>query len=260
MNSVSIIIPTYNRVHTVCETIESALRQSVTCEVVVVNHGSTDNTSSTVKKRYGSRVKYIEREVDNGPHFCWLDGVMNSSGEFVHIHFDDDLLEPQFIEKLLPMMSDDVGFAFCKARLFNEKYQDLAFAADLFQETGVYKSIWNFRRFCRQLVSPAAVLLRRSDCIDALYQGKLPYQQHSYHGVGPDLLLTLLCLARYRHFAYYDEALVAFRSHGGSITLDASFDTEKQNQLQMAYRETKKYAFEQLLLVKAKKIWSRRWK
>jgi len=30
--------------------------------------------------------------------------------------------------------------------------------------------------------------------------------------------------------------------------------------LQMAYRETKKYAFEQLLLVKAKKIWSRRWK
>ena len=71
---VSIVIPTFNRAKILQQAIDSSLAQSHDVEVIVVNHGSTDNTDEIVSS-YGDRVYYIKRDRDFGPHFCWLDGV-----------------------------------------------------------------------------------------------------------------------------------------------------------------------------------------
>lgn len=60
--SVSVVIPTYNRARFVGEAIESALQQGgLVAEVIVVDDGSTDATSDVVGA-FGSRVRYIRTE------------------------------------------------------------------------------------------------------------------------------------------------------------------------------------------------------
>ena len=103
MKTVSIIIPTFNRASLVTRAIDSALSQSYPCEVIVCDHGSTDNTPEVVSV-YGNKIKYIRREVDNGPIVCWRDGLENSSGDIIHFNYDDDWMEPKFIEKTIELL------------------------------------------------------------------------------------------------------------------------------------------------------------
>jgi glycosyltransferase involved in cell wall biosynthesis len=59
---VTIIIPCFRQAQFLPLAIESALGQSYpNVDVIVVNDGSPDDTS-TVARRYGERVKYIEKE------------------------------------------------------------------------------------------------------------------------------------------------------------------------------------------------------
>jgi len=61
MARVSAIIPVYNSEAAVAATIDSALNQTFEDrEVVVVNDGSTDSTA-TILRAYGSRIKLINR-------------------------------------------------------------------------------------------------------------------------------------------------------------------------------------------------------
>jgi len=94
---VSIIIPTYNRAHLICETIDSILAQTYTnWECIVVDDGSTDNTAilltSYVEK--DSRFQYFIRPVDKpkGPNSCRNYGFTKSKGELINWLDSDDLL------------------------------------------------------------------------------------------------------------------------------------------------------------------------
>ena len=113
---VSIVIPTFNRANMVSKAIDTALSQTYPCQIIVCDHGSKDNTPEIIKK-YGNQIIYIRREKDFGPHFCWLEGVLNADGEYVHIQMDDDWMEPTFIEETVKLMDDDVGMVFSDAYL-----------------------------------------------------------------------------------------------------------------------------------------------
>jgi glycosyltransferase involved in cell wall biosynthesis len=117
-NKVTIVIPTFNREKFVVKTIDSALKQTVKCDIIVCDHGSRDNTPNVMKK-YAGKIKYIRREDDFGPHYGWLEGILHAKTELVHIHYDDDLMEPTFIEKTLKLMSDDVGMVCVQAKTFD---------------------------------------------------------------------------------------------------------------------------------------------
>ena len=71
---VAIVIPTFNRSKYVQKAIETSLAQTYPCEVIVCDHGSKDDTPNVMKK-YGNKIKYVRKEEDFGPHFCWLDGI-----------------------------------------------------------------------------------------------------------------------------------------------------------------------------------------
>ena len=114
--TVSIVIPTFNRAALVTRAIDSCLGQSVPVEIVVCDHGSTDDTPA-VAARYGTRIRYIRREQDRGPIVCWRDGIENSTGDFVHINYDDDWIDATFVEKTLPLLQPDVGFVYTRTRI-----------------------------------------------------------------------------------------------------------------------------------------------
>jgi len=236
---VTVVIPTFNRADRISIAINSALSQTEKCNVIVVDHGSSDHTQEVVGK-FGAQVEYIRLSDDLGPIFSWVDGVMRTQTEFVKILFDDDVLDPDFVAKALPMMGSKVGFVATNARLVNldsgEVITDSLFGS--FNKTGLFKSSGiKGARISRQMISPSALLLRRRDVVDGLYLGSLPFSQHEHHGAGPDHYVKLLVMLRYKYFGLINQSLVTFGAHEGSITVKASQDNERQQNLESVYDE-----------------------
>jgi glycosyltransferase involved in cell wall biosynthesis len=99
---VSIIIPTYNRVKYLEETLKSILLQEyVFWECIVVDDGSNDNTSEMVNllMKSDSRFKYFKRSEDllKGANSCRNLGFKLSTGAYINWFDDDDIMLPNFL-------------------------------------------------------------------------------------------------------------------------------------------------------------------
>ncbi|APX16632.1 glycosyltransferase family 2 protein [Phaeobacter inhibens] len=243
--TISIVIPTFNRADMLPKAIDCALNQTVPCEVIVSDHGSIDHTAQ-VAAEYGDKITYIRREKDFGPHFCWLEGVLHATGEFVHLQYDDDWIAPTFIEKCTSVLKEDVGFAFTGAEVIDDKTgkQMMVQFLEWLPETGIFDNRLAEENIVGSLISPGAALFRRQVLIDALYQGRLPLQSSEYHGVGPDIFASLLSMLRYPKVGFVKEPLASFRAHDGSITIDALKDKEKAANIAAAYNEVRHYYVE----------------
>lgn len=107
-------MPAYNYAEYMAEAIESVLAQSVPVhEIIVVNDGSTDNTSE-VAKRYP--VRLIEKE-NGGLASARNAGIREATGDYI-LSFDcDDILRPDAIKEHLKLM-DDKTIATCGLMAF----------------------------------------------------------------------------------------------------------------------------------------------
>ena len=79
-NRVSIIIPCYNQAHYLAEAIESALNQTMECEVIVVNDGSTDETDKVASAYFNRLGGYIKKE-NEGLSEARNDGIKMATSE-----------------------------------------------------------------------------------------------------------------------------------------------------------------------------------
>lgn len=235
----TIIIPTFNRCNLLTKALNSALNQTVFCHVIVVDHGSTDDTAAVVGD-FGDRVMYLRRETDHGPIFAWLEGVLHAQTPFVKLLFDDDYLAPQFLEYSEPLITADVGFAVVQAEIINLENGTVMSTRYRFPdaETGVYSIDSKLgKKIEVSMISPSALILRRRDALSALYLEKLPFQRHSYFGAGPDHYLKLFTMLHYPKFAYVAGVFSAFGSHPQSITVNARESTQQRLELDHSYRE-----------------------
>lgn len=95
---VSVIIPAYNRAHTVCETVDSVLQQSYrNLEIIVVDDGSKDNTQEVLSK-YGTKIRTI-RQDNAGQMVARNHGIREAQGEIITFLDSDDLWLPTCVER-----------------------------------------------------------------------------------------------------------------------------------------------------------------
>ncbi|HKR56753.1 MAG TPA: glycosyltransferase family 2 protein [Gemmatimonadales bacterium] len=86
---VSVVIPTYNRSHTLVRALESVFAQSEpVLEIIVVDDGSTDDTQAVLRK-FGDRVRPILKS-NGGAGAARNAGIEAARGEFVAFLDDDD--------------------------------------------------------------------------------------------------------------------------------------------------------------------------
>lgn len=91
----SVVIPTWNRAHLVCDAINSALNQRPgEVEVIVVDDGSTDNTADLIARIYGDWVRLISLGKRGGAGAARNAGVAGARGDLVAFLDSDDVWLP----------------------------------------------------------------------------------------------------------------------------------------------------------------------
>jgi glycosyltransferase involved in cell wall biosynthesis len=110
MNSVSLIIPTFNRPHLLPRAVESARRAGRDVEIIVVDDASSDDTAKVCA---GLRdIKYVRLDRNQGVAGARNVGLLESSGEFIAFLDDDDLRLPGSLDHQVSLLraQPEAGF------------------------------------------------------------------------------------------------------------------------------------------------------
>jgi glycosyltransferase involved in cell wall biosynthesis len=89
--AVTVIIPTYNRAHTIQRCLRSVLCQSYEpVQVLVVDDASTDNTRDRVLSVSDARIKYIRLSQNSGSQAARNEGIRQAKGAWIAFQDSDD--------------------------------------------------------------------------------------------------------------------------------------------------------------------------
>ena len=97
---VSVVLPTYNRASLIGRAISSVLAQSYSnLELLVIDDGSTDETSKVVAEFRDIRVKYIPLKQNTGAGAARNVGIRMAKGKFLAFQDSDDEWLPSKLAK-----------------------------------------------------------------------------------------------------------------------------------------------------------------
>ena len=100
----SVVIPAFNRAHSLKRCIESVLNQTEQrFEIIVVDDGSTDNTKAVIDTIADSRVRYIYK-VNGGGSKARNTGIDIAEGQFIAFLDSDDIFLPHHLANALPAL------------------------------------------------------------------------------------------------------------------------------------------------------------
>jgi glycosyltransferase involved in cell wall biosynthesis len=121
---VSVVIPAYNRAHTLRRAVDSVLNQTYNnIEVIIVDDGSIDNTHETLRL-YGDKIRWWSQK-NAGPSRARNSGIREAKGDYVAFLDSDDAWAPTKLEKqmgLLSRCSADVVCCLCDTLFMDQKY------------------------------------------------------------------------------------------------------------------------------------------
>lgn len=112
---VSVIIPTYNRPDYLKEALASVVRQTYSnIEIIVSDNCSPENPQPIVDSFQDDRICFIRNEKNLGLFTNTMNAFKQTQGTYVVCVNDDDQLEPNFLEKLVPPLegNPDLVIAF----------------------------------------------------------------------------------------------------------------------------------------------------
>ncbi len=109
---VSILLPAYNSESYIKQTIDSILQQTYAeFELLIINDGSTDNTSNIIDSYTDKRIQYIKNNGNQGLIFTLNKGIELAKGKYIARIDADDICLPQRIEKQVAWMQQNTNTA-----------------------------------------------------------------------------------------------------------------------------------------------------
>lgn len=130
---ITIVITTYNRAHLIIDrSLYSALHQDFNdYEVLVVDHGSTDNTAEVIRSYHDAgyyRLRYHKMPVNTG---CVTEarnlGAKLARGKYIVFLDDDNMLYPQYLSEVVPVIEREAVQAVGTGRMIRYKdHEDYA--------------------------------------------------------------------------------------------------------------------------------------
>jgi hypothetical protein len=215
---VSIIVTCFNYARYVARAIDSALAQSYSnTEIIVVNDGSRDGSLSVICG-FADRVRIIDQP-NRGSIAAYNAGFAASSGDVIVLLDADDWLEPQLLDRVVPLLKPDVAKVQWDLKIVDERGRDLgrrfcnfepdydaAKVAEAFRRTGTYRwpvSVGNaYPRWFAEQIFPLSA-------------------EH-----GPDGALNTVA-PLYGSVVTIAEPLAAYRVHGHNMWSNTGGDAER---------------------------------
>ncbi|MEN3322524.1 glycosyltransferase family 2 protein [Mariniflexile soesokkakense] len=152
---VSICIPTFNGEKYIAETMNSAIQQTYpNLEIIVSDDASNDDTLSIIES-YISKTRIPVKIYNHAPKGIganWNYCIDKANGEYIKFLFQDDLLEPTCIDKMMKVLETDnsikivlskrnilvdESFKSNKTKQWIEMYGDLQSNLNLKSENGI---------------------------------------------------------------------------------------------------------------------------
>ncbi|HEY9633635.1 MAG TPA: glycosyltransferase family 2 protein [Coleofasciculaceae cyanobacterium] len=122
MQKVSVVIPAYNAMTYLPETVDSVLRQTFTdFEVLIINDGSSDHIMQWASQVTDPRVRIVS-QLNQGVSAARNTGIAHAQGEYIAFLDADDLWEPSKLEKQVNSLETNpsVGLVYTWTVLINQ--------------------------------------------------------------------------------------------------------------------------------------------
>jgi glycosyltransferase involved in cell wall biosynthesis len=208
---VSVVIPAYNRVNYIEQTIDSVLDQTYPeVQLIVIDDGSTDGTYEKIKA-YGNRLELLTHpdHCNKGQSASINLGLRQTRGTYIAILDSDDYWAPEKLDVQVNFLekNPDIGLVYTNGYAVNADGEI------------IYPMYGNNHR---ENNDTAAVLL---DCYILLPQNSLVrksvydkagFFEESYRSAQDhDMLIRIAEITR---FAYLQDFLFFYRRHPGSIS------------------------------------------
>jgi glycosyltransferase involved in cell wall biosynthesis len=91
---VAVIIPTRNRLATLRQALDAALKQTVAAEIFVMDDGSTDDTQNAIGRDY-PQIRYLKETPGKGPTFQRNKAARLTDAEFIFTIDDDCVFDSE---------------------------------------------------------------------------------------------------------------------------------------------------------------------
>ncbi|MBO3460917.1 glycosyltransferase family 2 protein [Aetokthonos hydrillicola Thurmond2011] len=209
MPKVSVIIPAYNAMNYLPETLESVLQQSFSdFEVLIIDDGSSDNIQEWVSLITDPRVKLLTQK-NQGLSGARNTGIHNSHSEYIAFLDADDLWEPTKLEKQVRCLEEnpEVGLVYTWTALIDHKGISTGRVFVNYAEGYVWKSLIE-----HNIVECGSVPMVRRCCFET--EGVFDRNLRSYV---EDWDMWLRIAARYP-LKLIKEPLVKYRQHSASAS------------------------------------------
>lgn len=140
VNSISVVMPLYNKAETVERSLMSVLAQTVRpLEVIVVDDGSSDESATIVRSLCEEHVRIVTQE-NSGVSAARNAGVRESRGDFICFLDADDVWDEGFLAEMSGCIRQypEAGLVSCRHRVFDgERVKESECARLCKQEDGV---------------------------------------------------------------------------------------------------------------------------
>lgn len=209
MPKVSVVIPAYNAMTYLPETVDSVLKQTFDdFEIVIVNDGSSDLIQDWVNRQTDSRIRLISQE-NQGLSGARNTGIMNAEGKYIALLDADDLWEASKLEKQVQILArrDEVGLVYTWVVSVDAEGRSRGKVIQHWEEGQVWSTLIQ-----HNIVECGSTPMIRRSCFDEL--GLFDRNLGSYV---EDKDMWLRIAKRYP-FAVVPEPLVYYRQHSNSAS------------------------------------------
>lgn len=217
---ISVVIPTYNRIHYLESALRSVLQQTYpNFEVIVADDHSPEDPTALIASFQDPRIRLRRnsQNLGNGPNIALA--FQEAQGDYVASLNDDDTWDPHFLERLVQPLEahPTLVAAFCDHYIMDGTGRvDEALSAENSQRwkrdrlpEGIHQPFWSIG-LVDQSVSPASSALLRRSMID--------WPELINVGVYWDYYLTYLACCKGYGAYYCPEKLTYYRIHENSET------------------------------------------
>jgi len=131
LQTVSIIVPSYNHGNFLKQRLESIFNQTFQDFEVILLDDASQDISVRILSEYSDHPKVshlvINKKNSGSPFKQWKKGIKLSKGDYIWIAESDDNCDPNFLNSLIPVLDSDreLGLAYCQSRSINENNEFL---------------------------------------------------------------------------------------------------------------------------------------